>query len=183
MGLDISAYKKATFVRARGAREDGDEQWPAVTYLYANPDFPGRADGMKDGLYDVGGHTKYGREEDRDKDHQLHFRAGSYSGYGEWRRKLCWFAHEVEPSRIWKGEPRFWAGKPFVELINFADDEGLIGPQTSAKLARDFQTHGEAIKEKARRVLGPEADWFCGLYDTWQKAFELAAGEGCVHFH
>lgn len=179
MGIDISAYKKATFVR-----EDGDEQWPAVTYLYANPDFPGRADGMKDGLYDVGGHTKFGREEDRGKDHQLHFRAGSYSGYCEWLRKLCWFAHGCDPSAIWKGRDMAWAGKPFVELINFADNEGLIGPQTSAKLARDFQSHGEAIKEKVRRELWPlTADWFCGLYDTWQKAFELAAGEGCVHFH
>ena len=183
MGLDISAYKKATFIRERGNREDGDEQWPAVTYLYANPDFPGRADGMQDGLYDVGGHTRFGLEADRDKDHQLHFRAGSYSGYNAWREKLCWFALGLQPDAIWRGKDEKYAGKPFIELINFADNEGLIGPQTSAKLARDFQTNGEAIKEKAKRELGPEADWFCNLYDTWQKAFELASGEGCVHFH
>src|SRR6185503_149712 len=87
--------------------------------------FPDRLDGRVQGYYLT-------------EDEDFHFRAGSYSGYNHWRTKLCRFAFGLEPQDIWTNPERY-AGKPFFELIHFSDAEGAIGPETAAKLARDFQ--------------------------------------------
>ena len=68
-------------------------------------------------------------------------------------------------------------GHPFVELIDFADNEGYIGPTVAAKLARDFAQHEASI-------LSPEVEgWQAKLYRDWRHAFELAADNGCVDLH
>jgi hypothetical protein len=36
--------------------------------------------------------------------------------------------------QVWAARPE----GPFVELIDFADNEGMIGPRAAAKLAKDF---------------------------------------------
>jgi hypothetical protein len=61
-----------------------------------------------------------------------------------------------------------------VELINFADNEGIIGTTACAKLAKDFAEHAA----KAGRN-----GWCAKLYRDWQTAFEMAADGGCVDFH
>jgi hypothetical protein len=75
MGLDISIYERVEFIRKR----KGDEDWPGdegVDYLSNRSEFRERGDELCDGFYRVSGK--------RD-----HFRAGSYSGYNEWRRNLA----------------------------------------------------------------------------------------------
>ena len=51
---------------------------------------------------------------------EVGFRAGSYSGYNEWRAILCRMAHGVDPAELWDN-PEKYKGKPFFELINFSD--------------------------------------------------------------
>ena len=114
------------------------------------------------------------------------FRAGSYSGYNHWREKLAEIAGypSIETDRFGSGlkEMRHDAGAreagsgPFYELIWFSDCEGIIGPITSAKLARDFAD----FQAKADAV---EDDYWREKYGKWRQAFEMAAEEGAVDFH
>ncbi len=163
MGLDITAYKTVTFVRERTEAEEGDDV-EGLRFLYPNPDFVAHADGLAEGFY---------RTSDGDGE-TLDFRAGSYSGYSQWRAMLA--ARLVgERHDIWNNPERY-AHKPFVALINFSDCEGMIGPATSALLAADFAAN------EAKAVEGAET-WFADLYRKWRAAFELAAHGGVVVFH
>lgn len=91
------------------------------------------------------------------------FCAGSYGGYSRWRENL---QMQFNPER----DPE----KPFYELIWFADNEGIIGPDAAADLLADFKAHAETY-------VGSEYDRV--KYDDWTKAFELAADGGLVRFH
>jgi hypothetical protein len=104
------------------------------------------------------------------------FRAGSYSGYSQWRSLLAHTILGVSAGEVWNN-PGLFDGKPFVELINFADNEGSIGPVASAKLAKDFEEHRNDFA-MAEDVL--EVD--LARYDNWAEAFAAAAGNGIVLF-
>jgi len=104
------------------------------------------------------------------------FRAGSYSGYNRWRRLLSKSVLGADADEVWEN-PRRFDGKPFVELIDFADNEGCIGPIISAKLAKDFQGQRNAFA-KADGV----EEYDLSLYDNWAKAFVTVAGTGIILF-
>ena len=97
------------------------------------------------------------------------FRAGSYSGYNQWRNQLANLVGTTD-KRIWENP----VPGPFVELINFSDCEGTIDSKTSAKLAKDFQEYqGEAnIKD----------EHFVQIYNHFRIAFECASDGGSVVF-
>jgi hypothetical protein len=118
---------------------------------------------------------------------EFHFRAGSYSGYNEWREALAKMAgypavaDATEPVPTSKHGHTHSAGAwgmtqgPFWELINFSDCNGTIGPRVAAKLLRDF------IEYQSVADLHPES-WFQSLYFEWRHAFEMAADGGAVVF-
>jgi hypothetical protein len=184
MGLDIHAASKAAshYLRGRSDDEAEDEKLfeaDDVMYVYANDDFPDQAEGYADGFYRIHGES-------------FGFRAGSYSGYNAWRRHLCLMALDREPEDVW-ADPEHFAGRPFVELINFSDCEGLIGPKTSAKLARDFAAFAERAEQYVNEHSRPDKSgkgddedevgpWFLESYREWRQAFELAADDGLVRF-
>lgn len=180
MGLDITAYRG---LRKANDGEGRDPKYPEEAdydngwhQMWVNPDFHGREDSIEHkSIYHAEDH--YG------------FLAGSYSGYNEWRDELANLAGypgAPHPSPRRLGEQSHAAyvwehyedlrGKPFVELIHFSDCEGVIGPETSAKLARDFA----AFQEKADQH--PD-EYFRRKYNDWRKAFEMAADNGAVMFH
>lgn len=107
----------------------------------------------------------------------MHFRAGSYSGYGEWRNALSEVAVGVPADRVWNQKDKY-SLFPFYELIDFSDCEGVIGPEVAHKLAKDFRIQRETVRPR----LVEKGDGYGELYDLWQAAFELAAGEGMVMF-
>lgn len=162
MGLDITVYTKLRKAApGEGLDEDGyaDEGAGYVT-MYVNPDFPGRAD-------EVEHEATYHVEEAFD------FAAGSYGGYNMWREWLAMLGGYT-CDKMWD-EP---FDAPFAELVNFADNEGVIGTAVSAKLAKDFAAHAETASLRA-----PER-WYLERYNLWRKAFEIAAAEnGVVDFH
>jgi len=121
---------------------------------------------------------------DRPVSEDIGFRAGSYSGYNWWREQLCQLALDVPPDDVW-GDPEHYAGKPFVELINFSDCEGCIGPITAAKLAVDFREYGPRVRTRAATQITDteERSYFLDSYADWQRAFEVAAHDGFVIFH
>ena len=87
---------------------------------------------------------------------------------------------DIQPETIWKN-PDSWTGYRFVELIDFSDCEGTIGPIVAAKLAKDFAEHRE--KAAAYVAKQEDGDWILRKYTDFQEAFTLAALEGAVRFH
>lgn len=164
MGLDITAHTKLRVARLMTEDEINTGEYPYETHarFYDNPHFPGRIGSIQPG-------TLYLSPEKN----RLRFRAGSYSGYGEWRRQLAALVGIKDIRALW-GDPE--AAGPFAELINFADNEGTIGPEVSAKLAKDFAEHQAAADAH-------EDAWFRDRYAMWRRAFEMAADAGAVDFH
>jgi hypothetical protein len=99
-----------------------------------------------------------------------------------------------EPEDVW-AEAEDFEGEPFVELINYSDCDGCIGPRTSRKLAEDFRKYAEKAAAYFHEhgpnnpnLLERESDyfvhpWWLENYDEWRKAFELASDGGFVEFH
>jgi hypothetical protein len=165
MGLDITAYTDI-------AKIDNEEV--ADFFAYAHPAFPLQNEGIE------GYHTGLSVHD---------FRAGSYSGYNQWRNHLCMMAHGVSADSLWHIAMNDWthdsitADSPFVALINFSDCEGLIGPNMSAKLATDFDQYAEKAKAYAESIGDPYGNIWLSKYCDWRKAFEEASNNGCVVFH
>jgi hypothetical protein len=146
MGLDITAYRRLQPDPHGSITIDPEEQ------------FPGRLQGLAPRKYACSA------------DDQFDFRAGSYSGYNAWRDELAKMAGYPSAEYVWY---RVTKG-PFLELINFSDCEGFIGPETAAKLARDFAEYQAKAEE-----LG---DYFLGKYEDFRKACEYAADGGAIQF-
>jgi hypothetical protein len=151
MGLDITAYRK--LIPAPDAEmDDGypvdwENVWlPGTSMEWSESIWPGRADGVPSATMPYRFAEKFT------------FRAGSYGGYGDWRRWL---------GRMAKTETAF------AELVEFADNEGVIGSVVAAKLAQDFADHAD--------IAG--GGWDGDLFQKWREAFEMAADGGAVDFH
>lgn len=158
MGLDITVYRKLTEVVKPERDEDGDltnfeTEWtPGASMEWSEKHFPGRGEGLDP-------RKVYNWKE------KYRFRAGSYGGYGVWRSKLN----------------QFMGDSAFQELINFADNEGVIGPVVSKKLAKDFLEHEEEAKQFAETLGDAGADWY-QRYEEWKDAFDFASDAGAVVF-
>ncbi len=166
MGLDIAAYKKLTkapdaVLDADGWPVDYNKYWRAhpASIEFAEANWPGRAEGIEPGVI-------YAFAD------QFRFRAGSYGGYNAWRDELARFIGRRSAKEFWdSGSP----SGSFSELIDFADNEGVIGPVVAAKLAKDFadnQTRADAFSDAYWR----------DRYGDWRKAFTMAADNGAVDF-
>lgn len=159
MGLDITAYRKLEIVATPKNDEHGkwdncEREWrPGESMEWSEKHFPGRGEGIDP-------HEVYTWKE------QFSFHAGSYSGYGWWRSKLEEFKGDVA----------------FQELIDFADNEGVIGFVVSKKLAGDFAKHEESAVEFSK-TLGENGKSWLDLYSSWKVAFEMALDNGAIEFH
>lgn len=160
MGLDITTYRK---LEKQPVPEDRHDT--VLFWARENTDFPGRIEGVEHGAF-------YSFAE------EFRFRAGSYSGYNVWREQLAELAgypqvgaHKPYSTGAWES-----TSGPFWELINFADNEGVIGPVVAKKLARDFAEH------QSKADAHPD-QYFRVKYSEWRRAFEMAADGGAVDFH
>ena len=140
------------------------EEVSNATSFYVNPDFQDRADGIEDGWY------KYRGEE-------FWFRAGSYSGYGTFREALCEATHGIDCDALWQ---EGCEDMEFHDLINFADNEGCIGPKTSTKLAKEFKKNRKKVYEAFDKQ--EHAEYYKETYENFYKAFVLAGQGGFVKF-
>lgn len=179
MGLDISSFRAVVRLDNPTLNEDeepidpetGDWMKNAVR-VYENTDFPGRASPLLDGHYtfaEAGGGPSM-----------------AYGYYNRWREELARMAgYEAKSVTLFgvaevKHAAGAWAatGGPFWELINFSDCEGVIGPNASAKLAKDFADFSEralAFQSKVHR--------FYEIYLEFREVFEFAKDGGFVDFH
>lgn len=182
MGLDVTAVGAFEMAPALAVDEDGgiadapDFSW---TEAYANPEFPGRADSLP---------AKFLYRSD-ETEHTVHVGYSIHSYWRDWLAKTAGYP-AAEPdgiddsyTRMFPHTTAAWRGHvgPFYELLNFSDCEGVIGPDTSAKLAVEFAEWEERIMATPNDV-APRFD-FHKLYRGWKRSFEIAAGKGFVHFH
>jgi len=170
MGLDITAYKNLEPVK--NPELDGgndvvnwETEWlPGTSMKWSEKEFPGRGEG-------VDSDTVY-----RWKD-SFDFRAGSYSGYNRWRRNLEEFSDSLNASFILETP---YKKHTFTELINFADNEGVIGPVVARRLYEDFKNNKDAAYRFSRKL--DNGDIWIELYEAWEKAFYYAMQDGAVQF-
>jgi hypothetical protein len=175
MGLDITAYQYAT--KADPQPVSDEESWENgdLTKAFVYNGFEHSLRGLEaDCWYRVSGAT-------------VEFRAGSYSSYGEFRRQLSLAALGASPEEVWRDVDTY-RERPFFELVNFADNEGTIGPEACADLAVDFENEREAIftrwtESPTEEGIYDETSFFRAKYDDWAAAFKLAASTGLVELH
>jgi len=190
MGLDISVISQMRPVEI----PEGIEKWSDEYYdwesergghlwtVYQMEHFPHQGEGLPDTEVVESLGEEYG------------FRAGSYSGYGEWRDDLATAAgYPGGAQEVWSRADGGEYGFPFEELINFPDNEGVIGPVASQKLYKDFVEQEEKIMKSidewylkihpTKSYDKSDLKWFIDKYNDWKHAFKLASDNGMVIFH
>lgn len=156
MGLDIRAYKELKKAENLKLDECGKLDWeskwlPGASMKWSESVWPGRGK-------PIAADTVYEYED------SFEFRAGSYTGYYRWRSDLDKFKGDIA----------------FQELIDFADNEGVIGSEVSAKLRDDFVEHHTDAFDFAKRE--DVCTHFFEMYCKWELAFTMAAENGAVEF-
>lgn len=131
------------------------DQATGQTWLYDNPEYPGRAEPFASGDY-----TYHAVQ---------HMLAHSYGNYSRWRNQLAELAGYASAADAWGNH----SGGPFWELINFSDCQGTLGTLVCAKLAQDF------AQFQAAADAHPD-EYFRADYNSMRAGFELAATDGAV---
>jgi hypothetical protein len=116
-----------------------------------------------------------------DQSESFSFRAGSYSGYNQWRSVLSQTMLGVSPEQVWTN-PDEWKDRPFFGLINHSDCDGAIGGPVAKSLYRDFVEYKKKAESYTGDPLNEDNGWFVEVYLDFLKAFELAADDGILVF-
>lgn len=162
MGLDIVAIRQGELAENAANLTDEELERHGDLITVIEGDFPDRLDGLEPGIY---------RFDPKD---EFQFRVGPYSYYGWWRNQLCQLVLGISYEEFIENWD-FYENKPFFELFFFSDCAGAIGPFTSAKLFKDFESHHDKATQKT------ENDFF-STYQNFQRAFDVAALHGFVVF-
>jgi len=141
MGLDISYYKE---VKKIPRLEDVEEHYDNGDVVIDEQDFKLQLGSLKEN--DVYSSNKTGK-----------FCPGSYGGYNSWRRGLFNLVNKDITIEVYWKETSYLIDeefngknetKPFMELINFSDCEGNIGPEICKKLYIDFDEYKDLARER-----------------------------------
>lgn len=143
MGVGIFGLKLKKYL-GENYNEEIEEKYPDADYIFSLDFLPIKhLTKFKEGIYET---------ESLDGDP---FRM-SYGSYGNFRNKICLMANNVECNEIWDNIDE-WIGKPFIEFINFADNEGSFDYVIAEKLHKDF----EQFKEIAKNEIPGFYDEYC----------------------
>lgn len=177
MGLDISSFRRAAPVspeeqeQINAAEDPRDLAYDLNAHMpYVHPDWPARVAPLRPGV-------AYRGEEGPSW-------SVSYGGYAAFRHNLAALVGITDLPAWWR-DPN--PETPFFEILDFADNEGAIGSDACAALARDFaewQAHADAFAPPLRGGGWPEdaARWRARYADL-RCVFEWAADGGWVDFH
>lgn len=186
MGVVLSAYGKAIPVEGHvlPVRSDGVPEYPEDWW---------EQDGHEDGDHRVA-FAYAGMEQSLDGlmagqcyevQDRIEALARSYTGYGIIREHICHAVLGIEPETVWHNAEEY-RDKPMYEFINFADNEGCIGPAACARLAADFEQNREKFVLYAESVSSDDTDDYSAeelveSYDRLAEGFRHAADTGLVH--
>ena len=189
MGLDISVV---TNLRPVEIPED-IEIWSDEYYDWERDNFP------DEDIWNLGQVGPWGQDRYGDYPPGTYvgetidgFRAGSYSGYGEWRDTLAkvgaGFAGGSKEAWHHDGE-----NYPFEELINYSDADGYMAAPITDKLCSDFVSFDKEMEDVVDKAWlkihptieldGEEKDWFLAKWNDWKNAMCSASRTGAVIWH
>lgn len=122
-----------------------------------------------------------GKYAETEKTTEHHFRAGSYSGYGRFRKLLSEGLAGVDPDTLWNN-PELYRDATMFEMINFSDCEGILGTGVCQKLYPQFVANREKFESFLNAAFGDTdlARWEMGTYDDFMEAFKLGSQNGIV---
>ncbi len=186
MGLDISAVSNIKIIEFVPEYDEDYDDGDSPRQDYINPHFPHAVPEDWQGEYVIWKQTS------RSKYHG--FNAGSYSGYGLFRSTLAQYSMDVDTYGQGRGEEfeKAWEAvyeavdKPFFEVINFSDCEGVFYGDACDKLYNDFEmcrADWTVWLEAETPFPAYERDYFVTKYDNFTKAFALGRENGIVSFH
>jgi hypothetical protein len=177
MGLDVSGYSHIEIRSLVDQYDEDFEDHESVHQDYINNDFTHTVPADWQG-------KEYVLWRKTDESEDVHFRAGSYGGYNLWRSGLAHYAFEFPARDSLHVNRDLWdtvveaEGKPFFELINFSDCEGVFYGPVCEKLYVDFYAHRDNYIDSV------DADVYdIERYDYWMKAFDLDKDNGLVKLH
>lgn len=192
MGLDCTSYAKITALpedyeppRTPGAYGTLEVDWDAlydggITRACTYASFPRAMDGLPGGhepdpeAPNFLGSRWYQLEDPGPTTHS------SYGGHSMFRRMLIETFWPRKAYAAWEAAespnyaPEYIEGAPFIDLLCFADNEGILGPEACARLAADF------VKADPSEI---EADWDRRQFLSWKDAVLHAAHGGAIVFH
>jgi hypothetical protein len=170
MGLDVSFYSEVTVLG--DDHEPSEDCWDDHSRIYV-------LEGFEHALGSLVQDRCYDATTER-TDHIHH----SYGGYNVFREALCLGILKVEPKEVWD-DPQTYVDRPFYHQINFSDNEGVMGPEAAAKLAKDYADHREDFFVYLTTDY-PHTAWIDShqmAYDHWAKALATVGPNGLVDFH
>lgn len=179
MGVHIYAMSKLRLLDPHERTDDCRENHETA-YTYAS--FARSAEGLADADVEsvLGGTMMVAQRcyERTDATAHADILSMSYSGYNQWRTHLAKTVIGKDPKEIWANpNPKL----PFIDLINFADNEGCIGPIAAARLCDDFRNPNYRV---VRDTFADETDWrwFASAWDGFLAGCELASDGGLIKF-
>lgn len=187
MGLDITYYSNIREV-VDSDPDDDDYPWSSAIYTHDL------------GFYYQLGSLKLLTPYESTPESEIGHISIGYSSYNQWRRELSILAGYESDKHVWsdtffnphvkyetlrkrklknlKNENcKIKEVKPFYELINFSDCEGVIGPEVSKKLYQDFVNFENKIRNCNMD------SYFNNKYKEFKEAFRVASKNGAVSFH
>ena len=112
---------------------------------------------------------------------EISFRAGSYSGFGEWRKLLALSMGINLGDMVGFGGDTMWhSGIEFMELLDHSDCDGELTIEECTRLKDDFDTMRHPFVEAISALCGPVgAEYNIEKYDLWREAVKHCAESSC----
>lgn len=103
-----------------------------------------------------------------------------YQGFNDRRSEIYKKVLGLTADEVWKDLPGH-QGKPFHDLLNFCDSEGIMGSDACKRLLKDFEAHKDQVMEALTECSGHE-EIAESEYDEWIEALTIASNDGCLYF-
>lgn len=164
MGPQFNVFSKLSKMEMSEVKlfEDGTPEEERIATFFSNPLFPAHISGLDSNMF-------Y-----RCNGKKMRFGAATYEEYQKFRvhlARVAGFTNELE--LILKGGPLY-----FIELLNFSDSEGTIGPMVCKKLYNDFRDNYDIAEEYFKGVEEGGKYWM--HYQNWCKALSVARQNGAI---
>lgn len=162
MGLDISTLKLKKRL-GNEVNEDIEREYEDYAYIYTL-DFPpiNHLSAFEVGVYDV----EWG-------EYGSHF---SYGGFYRFREMLCQMIYNKDFESVVDNVEKY-LGQPFIEMIDFADNEGSFDYIIAEKLYQDFINY----QKQASEILG---EYMYEQYRDYMKCLkETIDCKGVMYYH
>lgn len=164
MGPQFNVFSKLTKMKMSEVRlyEDGTPEESNVTSFYSNPAYPAHIAGL-----DTTQFYRWGGK-------KMKFGTSTYEEYFEFKNHLAQIAGFENLEELWGcGQPAF-----FIELINFSNTEGTIGPIICRKLYNDFKDNYDIAGQYFLRLEDGKKFWV--HYQNWCRSLSVARQNGAI---